>query len=262
MSLFAKWLERLSLDAVIVAVVWGTGLSLLAGRPAGMAEMAILGVATWLTYVADRLWEVRPGSQVPVTDRHRYYQRHYQQFKGIWLSVFVVAAGYALIELPGWKLIPGWALVAAIAVYLAALTRIEKASGRLLLKRLLVPVIFTAGVLLMSDAWRTGSAIAGSAVLLSGAFSNVLLIAYQENRDTADMPDWLPSLTVRSVFVLLGVAHVALFIHWPVGLAGLACFGGYFVMYIRLRAGRVDRVRTAADGILALSGLLLLLQTY
>ena len=76
-----KWLERLSLDAVLVAVVWGLALG---GKGMGLI---VLGLATWLTYVADRLWEVRPGKPVPQTDRHSYYKSNYTVFRTVWLAV-------------------------------------------------------------------------------------------------------------------------------------------------------------------------------
>ena len=60
MRKLVRWLERLSLDAVIVAVVWGLALGKDTGNPGLLVSIVILGCATWLTYVSDRLWEVRP----------------------------------------------------------------------------------------------------------------------------------------------------------------------------------------------------------
>lgn len=257
MKSIPKWLERLSLDAVIVAVVWGIALSTSAGRTGVFHDMLILGLATWLTYVADRLWEVRPGKDVPETDRHLYYRRQYRKFKSLWLVIFAGTVLYAVAFLPGWKLLWGWGLVMAIVAYLYYLTRIYKASVRLLFKRISVPLIFSAGIALMSEAWSSLDSVAGLVVLLSAAVSNVLIISYQENRDR-NMPDWLPSMAIKSVFALLVASHVALFIRWPVGVAGLVCFIGYFVLYIQLGARKLEHLRFWVDAILTIAGTLIL----
>ncbi len=257
MKTICQWLERLSLDAVIVAGVWGAGLSITAGRSGILHDILILGLATWLTYVADRLWETRPGNDIPDTDRHRFYSSHFRQFKYLWIAVFVVSVSYAVMVLPLWKIICGWSLVLAIGGYLFAIARIERDASRMLFKRVLVPLIFTAGVILMSDAWRTWESMAGAILLLNAALSNVFLISYRENRDE-EMPQWLPGVTIKSVFTLMILANAALFIHWQAGIAGLLCFAGYFVLFVKLRSGYAGRVRIWVDGILAAAGLLLL----
>lgn len=257
MKSLLTWLERLSLDAVIVAVVWGVALSGLAGRSGVFRDMLILGLATWLTCVADRLWEVRPGGQFPSTDRHAYYKRHYKLFRNLWVFMFAATAATAAAVLPDWKFLQGWGLVLLIIVYLLALAGVRGSFKRLLVKRVAVPLIFTAGILWMSEGWNQLEPVAASLVLLWGSFTNFLLISYRENRDNA-MPAWLPRFALLSVFVLLGCANVALFIDLRAGVAGLACFLGYFMLYIHLRAGRDCRVRSWADGILAASGLLLI----
>ncbi|MGA1205899.1 MAG: hypothetical protein ACO3ZW_08880 [Opitutales bacterium] len=244
------WLERLSLDAVLVAMAWGLALG---GR---MMDLLVLGIATWLAYVADRLWEVRPAKDVPQTDRHLYYLNHYRKFGLAWVMGLGASTTLALLFLPLWKVLGGCALVALISLYLYLLGRPMGFSGKLALKRSVVPLVFAAGVVWMSESWRSTDGIAGSMVLLSAAFANLLLISCRENRDQF-LPAWLPRATGASLLGMLLVANAALLVHWPVGVAGLLCCMGYFVLMVRIRAADVVHARAWADGCLLVSGLLL-----
>jgi len=253
-----QWLERLSLDAVMVAVVWGIALGRDSGNSALIFSISILGCATWLTYVSDRLWEVRPGRDIPATDRHLYYRNHYKVFAVIWLAVFILTVLFALLMLPLWKLLCGWLLVGLIVLYLLLIGMMNNPSARLLLKRTLVPMVFTCGVVLMAESWGTPGGIAGSVLLLSAALVNVLLISYWESHDE-NRPEWLVPANVASLVLLLICAHVALFMNWVLGLAGLICAGGYFYLLIQVKSGKAKHIRTWVDAVLVLAGMFVVL---
>ena len=258
MKYFFNWLERLSLDAVVVAVVWGLALGKDTSNPAMLLNIVILGSATWLTYVSDRLWEVRPGKDIPATDRHVYYRNHYKLFMASWVTGFVATFIAALLVLPLWKISCGCILVGVIVVYLVLLGRMVNLSARLLIKRTIMPIVFTAGVVLMSESWSTADGIAGSILLLSAALVNVLLISYWESHDKT-IPGWLLPYLAGSLLLLLCIANVALFLHWPSGIAGLLCAAGYFVLFIQVKTGKARFVRAWVDGVLATAGLIVIL---
>lgn len=245
-------LERLSLDAVLVAVVWGFALG-----GAG-PEMGILAMATWLTYVADRLWEVRPGKVVPETDRHLYYKNNYETFRILWAIGFAAAVLLSFKYLPGWKMGWGWVLVAVITGYLWMIGNIRNTSHRLLLKRIIVPLVFVSGIVWMTESWRSEAVIVGSVILMSAALSNVLLISYWENHDK-EMPEWLPRLTVKSLMALLICTTVIMPMHWQSGLAGLFCFAGYGYLFWMIRKRRASYARAWVDGILVVAGIVVVL---
>jgi hypothetical protein len=253
-----RWLERLSLDAVAVAVVWGLALAELTGRRLDAWPVVVLALATWLTYVADRLCDVRPGRPVPVTDRHLYYKTHYKTFAIVWAVVFVAAVLVAVVDLPFWKWAGGWGVVLAVAGYLALLSRNMSPSNRLLLKRLAVPVIFTGGVGWMSECWRTQPGQLALGILLFSALGNVLLISYWESHDNS-RPQWLVPAGWISVLGLSALGIVALMLHFHLGLAGLACASGYAILFKLIKPGSEQPVRALVDGVMLLSGAILLI---
>lgn len=254
----ARWLERLSLDAVFVAVLWGMSLGAAAGGMPPPGELGVLAMATWLTYVADRLRDVRSGRPVPLTDRHLYYQNHYNEFRGAWLAGFLVVVPAALLMLPAWKFAGGWVLVGGILLYLWLVGKIRAASARLLLKRTAVPLIFTLGTAWMAEAWRTGAGLATAAVLLAGALANVLLISRRE-ADPETAPGWLSPAAAGSVGLLALACLAAFPFHWPAGVAALYGTAVFAFLLNRIRETGLDHIRMWADAALADMAILFLL---
>lgn len=253
-----KWLERLSLDAVFVAMAWGVALSHMMNRHGIGHDMVVLAIATWLTYAGDRLWEVRPGRIPPETERHAYYKNHYREFFALWVLAFAVVCIVAITGLPAWKVAWGWLIVFMIISYLLLVDRIAGFSQKLLLKRTVVPVIFTTGVVWMTESWRSVQGIAGSAVLLFAAFANVLLISYWESHDR-NRPKWLEGYAAASLLFMLVFSNAALYLDLSLGLAGLLCAGGYFYLFIRIKTGVATHVRAWVDAILVGAALVVLL---
>jgi len=184
MRLILTWCERLSLDAVLVALVWGFGLS------GGIlsVHLGLLGVATWLTYVADRLIDVRKVSSLPSTDRHRFYRAHWRTFTMFWLVLFVLSVWVAWRMLPAWKWWGGVGLVACVCLYLFCVGQLPPNRGRRLLKRIAVPLIFTFGVVWMAEAWGSPETTLLSICLFCGAVVNVLLVDQWEHQKGDRVP--------------------------------------------------------------------------
>jgi hypothetical protein len=247
------WLERLSLDAVAVAVVWALAL----GGAAHIIGVEVLALATWLTYVADRLRETRPGREVPQTDRHLYYQRHYTAWRTVWVAGFVSAVCLAVVGLPVWKWAGGWLVVLGVAVYLYFLGLNLGARKRLLLKRTAVPVVFVAGVAWMAESWRSPETCLGTAVLLCGALVNVILVSTWEG-GAGKLPQSLRWLYFAGLagLGLLGLA--GLLVAVPVGLGSLTALGGFLALHGCIRRESGGNLRVVADLVLILAGLVLL----
>jgi hypothetical protein len=258
-SSFLRWLERLSLDAVVVAVVWAEALARTAGHGLDVGSLVILALATWLTYVADRLWEVRPGHGAPPTDRHRFYQRNFRPWAIVWLLVFPVTVVAATLSLPAGKLLLGWSLVVLIAGYLLLLEADLSSRMRMVLKRTAVPLIFTAGVAWMAGSWSSRDGQLATAVLFCAALLNVGAIGLWENQ-----PDPLP-LLLRAIdvaaFGALGLAGaLGIWARNPVGIPATVAVLGFAAMFHDARSARRHPVRSISDLILAASGLALLLR--
>jgi len=204
---FLRKLELWSLDPVLVALAWWLVLPKRVGYP--VAGAGILLLAVWLTYVADRLFDIRPGREIPATHRHRYYRRHFRVFLSLWIGVFVLGVTWAHASLPGDLIRDGWSLVVIIVLYLILVQGVSPGISRTLLKRIVVAVIFTAGLALMSGALATPSGRYGLLALSLGALGNLIVISLAE----ADSPETRSQLgrIWQVVVLLLLVAGIGLF---------------------------------------------------
>lgn len=82
----------LSLDAPTVAVLWAWSLARAAGVEASPATLAVLGIGTWLIYIADRLLDGRsPERRSELRERHFFHLRH--------TRTMLIAAGAACVPL-------------------------------------------------------------------------------------------------------------------------------------------------------------------
>lgn len=253
MQVLTKWIERLSLDAVIVALLWGLAMGM-----RGVVELLVLGLATWLTYVADRLRDVAPGREVLATDRHMYYRNHYRGFVVLWFCGFVGVTTLAVFALPLWKIGWGLILVGLIVLYLWALGKIEKPDSRLLFKRVTVPVIFACGVGWMAESWKNPDEIYLTILLFAGALVNVLLISYWENRDK-ELPKWLPRMLGASVIGMFCLSQFGLLYFLSAGIGGLVSVLGYFILLLLVQAKKAVNVRAWSDLILAAGAIVILI---
>ncbi len=252
MKSVAKWMERLSLDAVVVALLWGIAMGM-----RGMLELLILGLASWLTYVADRLRDAAPGQSALSTDRHLYYRDHYKRFGGLWSGGFVVVVALAVLSLPFWKIGWGLCIILGILVYLWGVRNIEDAGKRLLIKRTAVPMIFAGGVCWMAEGWRSHSGIYLTILLLFGAMVNVLLISYWENRDK-EMPKWLPHFMGASLVGMFCLSQFGLLYFLYAGIGGLVSVLGYFILLLMVQARKAGHVRAWSDLILAFAAVVII----
>jgi hypothetical protein len=77
----ALYWHLLSLDAPTVAVLWAWSFERAAGTRISLSALAVLGLGTWLIYVADRLLDARPARsqsapQTELRERHFFHARH------------------------------------------------------------------------------------------------------------------------------------------------------------------------------------------
>ncbi len=84
----------LSLDAPTVAVLWAWSLARAAQLRVPFIPIAVLGIGTWLIYVADRLLDVCSPGHPALRERHFFHARHRRA-----LLLVVPAAGALLLSL-------------------------------------------------------------------------------------------------------------------------------------------------------------------
>jgi hypothetical protein len=113
------WPSMLSLDAVMVAMVWQQLLMrAFCHRGSTWPEAGSLGATVWLIYVADRLLDAaRLNLYVPHTLRHGFHLRHRKVFLPLWIVVLAINAFVVTHYLPHELLRGGLLLASAVLIY-------------------------------------------------------------------------------------------------------------------------------------------------
>ncbi|CAN5750489.1 hypothetical protein BH11VER1_BH11VER1_29250 [soil metagenome] len=84
------WLNVLSLDAPLVAVLWQWALAQAYGVQMDPVTYSTLGLTVWLIYVVDRVFDTRSVDENhALAARHLYYRQHYRFF--VWCAIPSVA---------------------------------------------------------------------------------------------------------------------------------------------------------------------------
>ncbi|MBT9331013.1 hypothetical protein [Paracidobacterium acidisoli] len=97
-----EWWHLLSLDAPTVAVLWAWSFARVVHVHLSPASLAILGLGTWLVYVADRILDgLRPKSILILRRRHFFHARYRLAF-----LLAALAAGTTLVWLIFNRMLP------------------------------------------------------------------------------------------------------------------------------------------------------------
>jgi hypothetical protein len=189
------WLNLLSLDAPLVALVWQDFLArsypaML--RPAGRIA---LGLTVWAIYLTDRLLDVRHPVSEAETMRHSFYRRHSRLALGALVSILVADVVIIFSKVRPAVLEHGVFIGAGILAYLAAFPLGRK--GGIGWKKVIAGVLFTAGVFLVA---ATGTTHAGTILIWPAAafcalcVGNLLLVESWERREKAHGWVWMAAL--------------------------------------------------------------------
>lgn len=203
------WPSMLSLDAVMVAVVWQQLLMRGFCRHSSTWPACVsLGATVWLIYVADRLLDAtKLDLSVPHTLRHEFYLRHCRPFLALWILVLATTTFVVTHYLPHEILRGGLLLASAVLIYGASVhflpTRSHAASdlssrfaGRVRVpKEIRVGVLFAIGVSLSvwtsliagGASWRILASLAITTCVLSVLFAGncVLVAKFERELDQA-----------------------------------------------------------------------------
>ena len=194
-----QWPNLLAVDAALVALLWQAAFAAALGHEVSVAAQIVLGVSVWLTYMADRLFDVakRPLQQLHST-RHRFAKQHFRALWGVWCGALVTNIALALTELSIRELRNGAVLLALCLLYTALN---QTLSRRFFPKEICVAIIFAGGVIVFllpnAGIWLS----AGSFALL--CLINCLMIGAKEQQVDA-------ALQVRSMARLPPPAIIAL----------------------------------------------------
>jgi len=143
------WPNLLSLDAPIVALLWQLLFVRCFHGSLGMLPAALLAVAVWLIYVADRTLDAWRGFiEQP---RHEFYRRHWRTVLPIWIAALGTGAWLAWSRLPEALFFEGAAVASCTGLYLAAVHLAPRLVRRANSKESAIAVLFGLGASLA--AW-------------------------------------------------------------------------------------------------------------
>jgi hypothetical protein len=196
------WLNRLSLDAPVIAVVW---LDFLARcYPSGLTPggRLALGFSVWAIYLTDRLLDLRSSSEGAVTFAHNFGHRS-RKLLGILLVVaFVGAVIVGLLWLRPAVFVNGLVVSVGVIAYLG-LFSVKGLAVRW--KPVAASILFAAGVFVV--AWSgIPDAIATLAIPMAAfcllCFANLMLInQWTQGESAARTAGWTVLLVVGCVLM-------------------------------------------------------------
>jgi 4-hydroxybenzoate polyprenyltransferase len=106
----------LSLDVALGACVSSWFVATVVDAPISRVTLLALGIAVWLIYTADHLWDAYRLNHTSHTLRHRFHQQHFQVILLVFL-LFSLAGVISLLYLPQAILRFGILLLVGVAVY-------------------------------------------------------------------------------------------------------------------------------------------------
>ncbi len=120
LRVFPVYWHLLSLDAPGVAVLWAWSFTRAIHAPQSWRALSVLGVGTWLLYIADRLLDSRAGSGLlDMRERHLFHARHRRAFLVAGLIV-LVPLGCLILIMPAAARLDDACLFGAVLLYFAA----------------------------------------------------------------------------------------------------------------------------------------------
>ena len=140
------WLNLLSLDAPLVAVVWCALLARSLRLTIEPAVLVLLASVVWAIYAADRLLDVRFA--LPTTSRHRFARAHRAAFLTLLAAAILLSLTLSTLALPRETLHRGLVAAAGVTVYFYWVHRPRSGTVRPGIKRLAVSMLFASGVIL------------------------------------------------------------------------------------------------------------------
>ena len=247
-----QWPNILAIDTALVAILWQLSLVRALNTEIGWAASAVLGLSVWLTYVADRLFDVRSREKVALFSLRHQFAKRYRQ--ALWYVWFVLLAMNLLLarQLTTIQLKNGCLLLIFCLLYTILN---QKLSRHFFPKEICVALIYASGVIIFIPvAYPLG--FFGVFALL--CLLNCLMIGAREKVIDAKMH-------IHSIATLVAVRWLTPLALFSAGLAiwrggelwlGLALSFGLLVLLHSLRNRiSIEAFRVFVDASLALGAL-------
>lgn len=247
----------LAVDAALIALCWHMVFASASGQSVYFTTASVLSLSVWLTYTADRLFDVakRTMNQLHST-RHRFAKQHAPTLWKIWFGILVINIGIAFTGLTTRQLLNGVALLTFCLLYTGLN---QKLSSRFFPKELCVAIIYAAGVIVFLLPAPSLWVPAGFLMLL--CLINCLMISNNEQQIDAamkvrSMAQFMPKLPIALYLcctLMLGLMETQWLL--PIG----SSLAALIVVHFCRKRLSVESFRVLADAALLAGPLLTLL---
>lgn len=143
---FLLWINVLSLDAPLVAVMWQVFLARIHHRPLAGIHIFLLATSTWLAYSGDRILDgIRTRSATALAPRHEFGIRYRPTLIPLWGLIFILSlsAGWGFLESQlFWR---GLTFAFGVGIYCGMTFYNPNLFRRLLPREMVVALLFVAG---------------------------------------------------------------------------------------------------------------------
>jgi len=155
-SRYWLWPNITGIDAALIAIAWQWIFAMSVGENSSLSAQIVLGLSVWLSYMADRLYDVRsrPIERL-LSLRHRFAKNYRKQIWKIWLILLALNVAIALIGLTIQQLMRGSLLLLFCLAYTFLNQRLSK---RCFPKECFVALLFAGGAIIFLE--RTPNLIA------------------------------------------------------------------------------------------------------
>ena len=219
------WMNLLSLDAPLVAVVWQDFLARCFATDLGPAGRWGLGLTVWAIYLADRLVDVSGPPQIRETPPHRFYRRNTKMAEGLLGLTLFADLLIATLWLRQAVIANGLVVSAGVVTYFGVFPMQRIAAPW---KPLSAAILFSAGVFLVT--WTgmphpEATLFAPMAVFCALCLANLLLIGrWERGEESLGAGWWLLLFAVGCAYFGASKWYAAVALG-AAGLALLALFG-------------------------------------
>ncbi len=192
---FWSWANLLSLDAVVVGLLWQWVFALeFCGRLPSHAESGIVGLTIWLAYTADRLLDsLQLDLTLPHTARHRLHLEYRKTLVAFWVVALAIDVGLVVLFATDRQLRWGYVGIGVVLAYVAGV-HFSRESRWWFPKELQAGMVFAFGVSLL--AWSEAASDDVAALLLSTLMAGFLFAA-----NCFAVADWENDLDASQGFV-------------------------------------------------------------
>jgi len=140
-----QWPNILAIDTALIAILWQLSLARVLNVEIDWAASAVLGLSVWLTYVADRLLDVRSREKAALFSlRHQFAKRYRQALWYVWFILLAMNL-FLATKLTVLQLKNGSLLLIFCLLYTASN---QKLSRHFFPKEICVALIYAGGVII------------------------------------------------------------------------------------------------------------------